>query len=88
MGNGGVHSCHGCTIITYSSFIEDLLTAFHYQHRRTVRQGEEEEEEEAQRKHLKESGGGDRCWGRLPQEGRVSRGVRKRKGDGRGGGCL
>lgn len=29
--NRGVHSCHGCMIITDSSVIEDLLTAFHYQ---------------------------------------------------------
>lgn len=26
-----MHSCHGCMIITDSSVIEDLLTAFHYQ---------------------------------------------------------
>lgn len=29
--NRGVHSYHGCMIITDSSVIEDLLTAFHYQ---------------------------------------------------------
>lgn len=29
--NRGVHSCHGSMIITDSSVIEDLLTAFHYQ---------------------------------------------------------
>lgn len=29
--NRGAHSCHGCMIITDSSVIEDLLTAFHYQ---------------------------------------------------------
>lgn len=80
-----MHSCHGCTIITYSSFIEDLLTAFHYQQQTysETRRGGGGGGEEAQRKHLKESGGGDRCWGRLPQEGRASQGVRKRKGDGR-----
>lgn len=31
MENRGVHSCHDCMIITDSSVIEDLLTAFHYQ---------------------------------------------------------
>lgn len=30
-GERGVHSCHSCMIITDSSVIEDLLTAFHYQ---------------------------------------------------------
>lgn len=47
--NRGVHSCHDCMIITDSSVIEDLLTAFHYQQQtyyETERDREEEEDEE------------------------------------------
>lgn len=52
-----MQSCHGCMIITDSSVIEDLLTAFHYQQEmyneteREVEEDEDEEEEEREGKH-------------------------------------
>jgi len=72
-------------IITDSSVIEDLLTAFHYQQQTysETEKGREEEEEEEERRRgsteeaPKENDGCDRCWGRLPQQGRVSEGVRR-----------
>lgn len=76
--NRGVHSCHGCMIITDSSVIEDLLTAFHYQqqtYNETGRGGRGGGEEAVI--GMRSGGGGDRCWGRLPQDGRVSKGIRQ-----------
>lgn len=71
--NRGAHSCHGCMIITDSSVIEDLLTAFHYQ------QQTYSETESRRGERRNGGGGGGRFWGRLPQDGRVSEGIRKRK---------
>lgn len=58
MENRNVHSRHGCMIITDSSVIEDLLTAFHYQQhvqservRRKGGMGRRRKREEALRKH-------------------------------------
>lgn len=73
--NRGVHSCHGCLIITDSSVIEDLLTAFHY-----WQEMQKETDWERRRRGAregKESGGGGRSWGRLP--GRVRALGEKRK---------
>lgn len=75
--NRGVHSCHGSMIITDSSVIEDLLTAFHYQQEmpnETERGGRGGGE--SARRERKESGGGgcaggDRSWGRLPRRVRA-----------------
>lgn len=38
-GNRDAHSCHGCAIITDSSVIEDLLTAFIISNSRSVKGG-------------------------------------------------
>lgn len=68
--NRGVHSCHGSMIITDSSVIEDLLTAFHYQQEmpnETERGGRGGGE--SARRGGGGCAGGDRSWGRLP--GRV-----------------
>ncbi len=73
-------------IITDSSVIEDLLTAFHYQ-QQTYNETERERKRKKRRRRgstdrdEEESGGGggggDRCWGRLSQDGRVSEGIRQ-----------
>lgn len=61
-------------IITDSSVIEDLLTAFHYQ-----QQTYSETESRRGERRNGGGGGGGGFWGRLPQDGRVSEGIRKRK---------
>lgn len=49
-----MHSCHGCTIITDSSVIEDLLTAFITRNSRSlkVRERERRGVEEAGREEV------------------------------------
>lgn len=54
-----MHSCHVCMIITDSSVIEDLLTAFHYQqdmYNETGGREEGERERERRRRSIDRDG--------------------------------